>query len=65
MAGIDDPLILDSARKRYPDGDLLHAYWNPTWVWDLDDCQMFIGPARDGTLLEIGWLRLPTTPMCW
>ena len=56
MAGSDDPLILPSARKHgVTDGDLLHAYRNPVPVWDLgDNGQMLVGPARNGTLLQVG-----------
>ena len=56
MAGSDDPLILPSARKHgVTDGDLLHAYRNPVPVWDLgDNGQMLVGPAGNGTLLQVG-----------
>jgi hypothetical protein len=37
------------------DGDMLHALRNPVRVENLDEgFTMFIGPARDGVLLEIG-----------
>jgi hypothetical protein len=50
-----DPVILGSARKHgILDDDILHAYRNPTRVFDLDDLTMLIGAATDGHLLEIG-----------
>jgi len=59
VAGTGVPLILPSARKHgLSDDDLLHAYRNPVHVWDFGhDGQMFVGPARDGTLLEVGVTR--------
>lgn len=33
---------------------MLHAYRNPTRVFDLDDLTMLVGAATDGQLLEIG-----------
>jgi hypothetical protein len=33
---------------------MLHAYRNPTRVFDLDDLTMLIGATTDGRLLEIG-----------
>jgi hypothetical protein len=53
-----DPVILGSARKHgLTDEDILHAYWNPMRVFDLDDLTMLIGAARTGALLEIGVAR--------
>lgn len=50
-----DPVILDSARKHgIPDDDMLHAYRNPTRVFELDDLVMLIGANRSGQLLELG-----------
>lgn len=50
-----DPVILQSARKHgIHDHDMLHAYRNPTRVFDLDDLTMLVGAATDGQLLEIG-----------
>ncbi len=50
-----DPVILASARKHgIADDDMLHAYRNPTRVFDLDDLIMLIGPDPTGRLLEIG-----------
>jgi hypothetical protein len=48
--------IAPSARKHgISDGDMRHALRNPIRVIDLDDgLTMFVGPARDGTLLEVG-----------
>ena len=48
-------MILESARKHgIHDDDILHAYRNPTRVFDLDDLTMLIAVATDGRLLEIG-----------
>lgn len=50
-----DPVILTSARKHgVSDNDMLHAYRNPTRVFDLDDLTMLIGADTTGRLLEIG-----------
>ncbi len=50
-----DPVILESARKHGAhDDDILHAYRNPTRVFDLDGLTMLIAAAADGHLLEIG-----------
>lgn len=50
-----DPVILASARKhRVADDDMLHAYRNPTRVFELDDLTILIGPGFDGLLLEVG-----------
>ena len=44
-----------SARKHgITDYDMLHAYRNPTRVFDLDGLTMLIGPDPTGRLLEIG-----------
>jgi hypothetical protein len=50
------PDIAPAARKHgIADDDMRHALRNPIRVEDLDnDLTMFIGPARDGTLLEVG-----------
>jgi hypothetical protein len=50
------PDIAPSARRHgIADDDMRHAQCNPVTVTDLDDgLTMFAGPARDGTLLEIG-----------
>ena len=50
------PDIAPSARKHgITDDDMRHALRNPVGVADLGDgLTMFIGPARDGTLLEVG-----------
>ena len=53
-AGSDDPLILPIARKHgVTDSDLLHAFRNPVHVLG-DNGQMLVGPASNGTLLEVG-----------
>src|SRR6266702_2394173 len=48
--------IAPSARKHgIDDEDMRHALRNPLRVAELDDdLTMFTGPARDGTLLEVG-----------
>ena len=50
------PDIAPSARKHgITDDDMRHALRNPVGVADLDDgLTMFVGPARDGTLVEVG-----------
>jgi hypothetical protein len=50
-----DPVILASARKHgVTDEDMLHAYRNPTRVFELDDLTMLVGPDRSANLLEVG-----------
>ena len=50
-----DPVILASARKHgITDEDMLHAYRNPTRVFELDDLTMVIGSDRSASLLEVG-----------
>ena len=50
-----DPVILASARKHgVTDEDMLHAYRNPTRIFELDDLTMLIGPDRSASLLEVG-----------
>jgi hypothetical protein len=50
------PVIGPSARKHgIADEDMRHALRNPIRAADLGDgLTMFVGPARDGTLLEVG-----------
>jgi hypothetical protein len=50
------PDIAPNARKHgIADDDMRHALRNPVRVADVDDgLTMFIGPARDGTLVEVG-----------
>jgi hypothetical protein len=50
------PVISASARKHgISDDDMLHALRNPIGADYLDESRtMFIGAARDGTLLEVG-----------
>ena len=53
-----DPVILTSARNHgVLDHDMLHAYRNPSRVFDLDDLVMLIGADTAGRLLEIGLVR--------
>lgn len=53
-----DLLILSSARKRQiPDEDIRHAIDNNIDFFDEQgdlELDMYIGPARDGTMLEVG-----------
>ena len=51
-----DPLIGASAHRHgIADDDIRHALDNAIHIWELDDgIDMNIGPAHDGTLLEIG-----------
>jgi hypothetical protein len=50
-----DPVILASARKHgITDEDMLHAYRNPTRVFELDDLTMVIGSDHSARLLEVG-----------
>jgi hypothetical protein len=50
------PDIAPSARKHsITDDDMRHALRNPVRVVDVDEgLTMFVGPARDGTLVEVG-----------
>ncbi len=48
-------MILASARKhQISDDEMLHAYRNPTRVFDLDGLTMLIGPDTAARLLGIG-----------
>jgi hypothetical protein len=38
------------------DDDMTHALRNAIRKLDVDDVALFIGPARDGSLLEVGVL---------
>lgn len=53
-----DLLIVGSARKRQiPDEDIRHAVDNAIDFFDQQgdlELDMYIGPARDGSLLEVG-----------
>lgn len=53
-----EPVILSGARKHgVADEDMLHAWRNPIRIIDrADEMTIFIGPARDGALLEVGTL---------
>jgi hypothetical protein len=52
-----EPEIEDSARKHgVADEDMLHAVRNAIREARLEDLTMLIGPAADGSLLEIGLL---------
>ena len=51
--------ISEPARKHgVPDEDILHALCNAIRQVEADDFTLLIGPATDGTLLEIGVLDL-------
>lgn len=53
------PLIRASAHKHgISDDDMLHAIRNAIRYLEMDDLVMAIGPARDGTLLEIGMVGI-------
>jgi hypothetical protein len=57
--------IAPSARRHGIDDEaMLHAFRNPIRVHHLeDDLIMFTGPARDGTLLEVGVADSPDGPV--
>ena len=59
------PDIAPSARKHgISDDDMRHALRNPIRVTDVDDgLTMFVGPARDGTLLEVGAVDSDSGPV--
>ena len=50
------PVIASSARRHgVSDDDMLHALRNPVRVVEKDEgLTMFVGPARDGTPIEVG-----------
>jgi hypothetical protein len=54
--------IAQTARKHGITGDdMLHAVRNPIAQWQLDDdFTMRVGPAHDGSLLEVGPLGIDT-----
>lgn len=56
MPESDDWVVLPSANKHdIDDGDIHHALRNALYaVEEGDDVTMYIGPARDGSLLEVG-----------
>jgi hypothetical protein len=57
--------IAESARKHgISDDDMRHALRNPMLVDDMDDgLTMFVGPARDGALIEVGVADSGTGPV--
>jgi hypothetical protein len=59
-----DPDVLQSARKHgIADLDAQHAYRNALDVFEVnDDMIMYIGPARDGILLEVGTIQAVDQP---
>jgi hypothetical protein len=58
-----DPIIAQSALKHELDEDeVLHAYRNPTRVWDLGDrFTMMIGANAAAVILEVGYVHGETT----
>lgn len=60
-----EPVIASSAyRHGLTTEDILHAFFNPIRVFDLDDgMQMFIGPNRAALLVEVGVLGGAEVPV--
>jgi hypothetical protein len=58
-------LIADTARRHgIADDDMLHAVRNAIATEDLDDgFTMFIGPARDASLVEVGVVDSASGPV--
>ena len=56
MDGDEEPIVLESAaRHGVSDSDAIHAWAMASDAYDLGDGMvMYIGPAADGTLLEVG-----------
>lgn len=55
----DDPVIAWPARRhRVPDEDITHAFRERLRSLEADDegMVMIVGPARDGALLEVGYV---------
>ena len=54
-----EPVIAESAREHgVSDGDILHAYANPIWVFDLDEAfTQVIEPTRRPFSLRSVWSR--------
>jgi hypothetical protein len=49
--------VVESARKHgFDDDSMFHAVRNYVRVFDLDEVVMFIGPAENGAMLEVGVL---------
>lgn len=56
--------IAETARKHgIADEDIRHAVDNVIVRWQEDDITVFVGPARNAELLEIGVLELHTDPV--
>lgn len=52
---VDGLRVIDSARKHgFADDDLFHALRNILRVIPEDGLIIYIGPAQDGTVLEVG-----------
>ncbi|WP_212753961.1 hypothetical protein [Nakamurella aerolata] len=48
-------MIKGSARRHgIADSDIRHAVANAIRVWPMDGFDMIVGPARDGSLIEVG-----------
>lgn len=54
MQGEALPVAKSARRHGIGDGDMHHALEYAVDIVDLDDLVMFIGPARDGSILEVG-----------
>lgn len=57
-----EPIVANSAHKHGVDeADTLHAYRNAMdFRIGTDDLDMAVGPARNGILLEVGFIRAVT-----
>jgi hypothetical protein len=55
-------ITLSASKHDVPEDDMLHALRNTIRKFDVDETTMFIGPARNGALLEIGVLEFETDP---
>jgi hypothetical protein len=57
-------MVADSARKHGTAADALHAYNYPVLIEGLDEgLLMFVGPDRDGRLLETGLVTASDGPV--
>lgn len=53
------PIIRSARRHGINDDDIHHAVRNPIGTFEQDDGRtMIVGPARDGSLLEVGLFLL-------
>jgi hypothetical protein len=60
-----DPIIAPSARKHgVDDSDVMHAYWHPMRVFDLEEgLSMVRGPNRTAMLFEVGVVQGAEAPV--